>query len=259
MVYCGAAPHAALRPHAAATPTDEEEGTAAVSLYGAAKAVIAPTTRAAWPLETEGLHHIPARGPVILACNHLSNIDPLFIGVAVPRPVVFIAKEELFAEGNAAQRAFAWALRSIGQLSVDRKPGQSSREAMDNSLDVLREGRVFGIFPEGTRSPDGRLYRGQTGLAWRALTSEARVIPMALGGTVRILPEGRKVPGLRRVGLRVGPPVDLSPWKGEAGKNRSRRAATDAIMAAIQRLSGQEQVPRFAASVKEEIRGRRER
>lgn len=224
-----------------------------MSLYGAAKAVIAPATRTLWPIEADGVDHVPARGPVILASNHLSNIDPLFIGVAVPRPVVFIAKEELFAEGNAAQRTLARALRGLGQLSVDRKPGQSAQEAMDNSLQVLREGNVFGIFPEGTRSPDGRLYRGQTGLAWLALSSGAPVVPVALYGTDRILPHGRTVPVLRRVGMRFGPAVDLSPWQGEAGRARSRRAATDAIMAAIQRLSGQEQVPRFAATVKAEM------
>ncbi|GAB3496755.1 lysophospholipid acyltransferase family protein [Nocardiopsis coralliicola] len=230
-----------------------------MSLYGAAKTVIAPATRAAWPLQTEGLHHIPARGPAIIASNHLTNIDPLFIGVAVPRPVVFIAKQELFAEGNLAQRTFTRALRAIGQLSVDRAPGQSSREAMDHSLRVLEEGSVFGIFPEGTRSPDGRLHRGQTGLAYLALTADVPVIPMALAGTDRILPQGRRIPSLRRIGLRAGAPVDLSPWKGEAGRARSRREATDAIMSSIARLSGQEQVPRFAATVKEELRARRER
>lgn len=223
-----------------------------MSLYGAAKTVIAPTTRAMWPLRVAGTHHIPRQGPVILASNHLSNIDPLFIGVAVPRPVVFIAKRELFAEGNLAQRAFARTLRAIGQLSVDRRPGQSSREAMENSLRVLKEGAVFGIFPEGTRSPDGRLHRGQTGLAWLALSSGAPVVPVALAGTNRILPDGARIPTFRRIGVRFGPPVELSAWSGEADRARSRRAATDAIMTAIQRLSGQEQVPRFAASVKAE-------
>ncbi|QBI54576.1 lysophospholipid acyltransferase family protein [Streptomonospora litoralis] len=224
-----------------------------MQLYGAAKTVIAPVTRGIWPLRKEGLHHIPAEGPVILAANHLSNIDPLFIGVAVPRQVTFIAKRELFAEGNVAQRTFTRALRAIGQLSVDRSPGQSSREAMEQSLKILGNGAAFGIFPEGTRSPDGRLYRGQTGLAWLALASGAPVVPLALAGTDRILPHGRRIPALRRIGIRVGPPVDLSPWFGEEGKARSRRAATDAVMAAIQRLSGQEPVPRFAASVKAEL------
>ncbi|MDA8370297.1 MAG: lysophospholipid acyltransferase family protein [Nocardiopsaceae bacterium] len=226
-------------------------------VYEAAKTVIAPVTRGLWPLRVEGAQHVPARGPVILAANHLSNIDPLFIAVALPRPVIFIAKQELFAEGNLAQRAFTRALRLIGQMSVDRRPGQSSQEAMEHSLSVLKDGSVFGIFPEGTRSPDGRLYRGQTGLAWLALTAEVPVVPVALAGTDRILPRGRRVPAFRRIGVRFGPPVDLSPWAGEAAKARSRRSATDTIMAAIQRLSGQEQVPRFAASVKAELQQNR--
>ncbi|GAA3982584.1 lysophospholipid acyltransferase family protein [Thermobifida alba] len=224
-----------------------------LTLYEAAKVIVAPTTRALWPLHVEGLHHIPAHGPVILACNHLSNLDPLFLGVVVPRPIVFIAKKELFAEGNPAQRAFTRALRAIGQLSVDRRPGQSAQEAMDNSLAVLAEGRVFGIFPEGTRSPDGRLYKGQTGLAWLALSSGAPVVPAALAGTNRIMPAGRRIPSLRRIGVRFGEPVDLSPWEGQAGRARARREATEAVMAAIQKLSGQERVARFASSVKAEL------
>ncbi|MFC3996650.1 lysophospholipid acyltransferase family protein [Nocardiopsis sediminis] len=226
-------------------------------LYGAAKTVIAPVTRTLWPISVEGLHHIPERGPVILAANHLSLFDPLILGVALPREIIFIAKRELFAENTLARRLFTRALRAIGQLPVDRRPGQGSQDAMDHSLDVLAQGGVFGIFPEGSRSPDGRLYRGQTGLAWLALTAKAPVIPVALAGTDRIRPRGRRIPALRRVGVRVGPPVDLSAWAGESGKARSRRAATDAIMAAIGELSGQERVARYASSVKAELeRGR---
>lgn len=225
-----------------------------MSLYGAAKSILGPATRTLWPPQVEGLHYVPAHGPVIIACNHLSNIDPLFLGVVVPRPIAFIAKKELFAEGNALQRAFTRALRAIGQLSVDRRPGQSAQDAMDNSLAVLAEGKVFGIFPEGSRSPDGRLYKGQTGLAWLALSSGAPVVPAALSGTQRILPAGRRLPVLRRVGIRFGPPVDLSEWKGQPEKARARREATEAIMADIQKLSGQERVARFAASVKSEQR-----
>ncbi|WP_047872216.1 1-acyl-sn-glycerol-3-phosphate acyltransferase [Nocardiopsis sp. RV163] len=224
-----------------------------MTLYGAAKTVIAPATRVVWPQRVEGAHHVPRRGPAILAVNHLALIDPLFIGVACPRPVRFIAKQELFDEGTLPRRLFTRALRAIGQLSVDRRPGQSAQEAMDNSLGVLESGEVFGIFPEGTRSPDGRLYRGQTGLAWLALTTGAPVVPVALAGTERILPPGRRVPSLNRVGVRFGEPVDLSPWEGRADRARPRREATDAIMAAIAKLSGQEQVPRFAASVKAEL------
>ncbi|MEY9212606.1 1-acyl-sn-glycerol-3-phosphate acyltransferase [Thermobifida halotolerans] len=198
-----------------------------LSLYEAAKVIVAPTTRALWPPRVEGLHHVPERGPVILACNHLSNLDPLFLGVVVPRPIVFIAKKELFAEGNPAQRTFTRALRAIGQVSVDRRPGQSAREAMDHSLAVLAGGRVFGIFPEGTRSPDGRLYKGQTGLAWLALTSGAPVVPAALAGTDRIMPAGRRVPRaapdrgpLRRAGGPVAVGGPGGPGARPAGGHR---------------------------------------
>ncbi|WP_017613437.1 lysophospholipid acyltransferase family protein [Nocardiopsis salina] len=224
-----------------------------MSLYGAAKVVVAPLSRAVWPQRVEGVHHVPAEGPVILASNHLALIDPLFIGTACPRPVRFIAKRELFDESTLPRKAVSRVLRALGPLSVDRRPGQSAQEAMDESVEVINGGEVFGIFPEGTRSPDGRLYKAQTGLAWLALTTGAPVVPLALSGTERILPPGRKVPSFNRVGVRFGTPVDLSPWSGQAHRARPRREASDAIMAAVAKLSGQEQVPRFAASVKAEL------
>lgn len=224
-----------------------------MSLYGAAKFVVAPLSRAVWPQRVEGVRHVPADGPVILASNHLALIDPLFVGTACPRPVRFIAKRELFDESTLPRKAVSRTLQALGPLSVDRRPGQSAQEAMNNSVEVINGGEVFGIFPEGTRSPDKRLHKGQTGLAWLALTTGAPVVPMALSGTERILPPGRKIPSFSRVGVRFGPPVDLSPWSGQAHRARPRREATDAIMAAIAKLSGQEQVPRFAASVKAEL------
>jgi 1-acyl-sn-glycerol-3-phosphate acyltransferase len=227
-----------------------------VSLYGAAKAVVAPASRLVWPQRVEGAHYVPERGSVILAANHLSIIDPLFIGVACPRPVRFIAKKELFDESTFAKRIVARALRALGPVSVDRRPGQSSQEAMDDSVEVINGGEVFGIFPEGTRSPDGRLYKGQTGLAWLALTTGAPVVPVALTGTERILPPGRKLPSFNRVGVRFGEAVDLSPWAGGADRAKPRREATDAIMDAIAKLSGQEQIARYAASVKAELEGK---
>lgn len=224
-----------------------------MSLYGPAKVVVAPATRLMWPLRVEGAHHVPQEGPVILAANHLALIDPLFIGVACPRPVRFIAKQELFDESTMVKKTVSRVLRALGPVAVDRRPGQSAQEAMDNSLSLLEGGEVFGIFPEGTRSPDGRLYKGQTGPAWLALTTGAPVVPLALTGTERILPPGRKIPSFSQVRVRFGAPVDLSPWKGQAHKARPRREATDAIMSAIADLSGQEQVLRFAASVKAEL------
>lgn len=224
-----------------------------MSPYGAAKAVVAPVTRVVWPQEVEGAHLVPEHGPVILAANHLSNIDPLFLGLACPRQVRFIAKKELFDESTFFRRLFSRALRALGPVSVDRRPGQSSQEAMNNSVEVINGGEVFGIFPEGSRSPDGRLYKGQTGLAWLALSTGAPVVPVALTGTERILPPGRRLPSFNRVGVRFGAPVDLSPWEGQADRAKARRESTDAIMGAIAKLSGQERISRYAASVKAEL------
>ncbi|QVQ54653.1 1-acyl-sn-glycerol-3-phosphate acyltransferase [Spiractinospora alimapuensis] len=220
-----------------------------MDLYMAARGVIAPTARTLWPLRVEGLHHVPRTGPVILASNHLALIDPLFIGVVVPRQIIFVAKKELFSERTLPQRAFTRALRAIGQVPVDRSAGYR-QDAMQASLDFLNSGAAFGIFPEGTRSPDGRLYRGRTGLAWLALTSQAPVIPIALSGTPHILPPGRRIPRFNRIGMRFGPPVDLSAWEGQGERARARRAATNEIMSSIQRLSGQTMVDRYASDVK---------
>ncbi|MFE9244030.1 lysophospholipid acyltransferase family protein [Nocardiopsis sp. NPDC006938] len=224
-----------------------------MSPYGAAKAVVAPVTRVVWPQRVEGAHLVPEDGPVILASNHLSNIDPLFLGLACSRQVRFIAKKELFDESTFPRRLLSRALKLLGPVSVDRRPGQSSQEAMNNSVEVINGGEVFGIFPEGSRSPDGRLYKGQTGLAWLALSTGAPVVPVALTGTDRILPPGRRVPSFNRVGVRFGEPVDLSPWEGKADRAKARRESTDAIMAAIAKLSGQEQISRYASSVKAEL------
>ncbi|MDS1269168.1 lysophospholipid acyltransferase family protein [Lipingzhangella sp. LS1_29] len=224
-----------------------------MSLYSAAKVVVKPTTQLLWQPRVEGVHHVPRQGPVILASNHLSLLDPLFIGVAAPRECIFVAKQELFAGSTLPRRTVTTVLRALGQLPVDRRPGAGARAAMDSSLNVLNDRRVLVVFPEGSRSPDGRLHRGHTGLAWLALTAQAPVVPVALAATQHILPDGRFVPRLNRVGVRFGPAVDLSAWAGQAGRARARREATDTIMTAIQRLSNQEQVPRYAASVKAEV------
>lgn len=227
----------------------------AVSLYGAAKTVVKPTTWLLWQPQVQGAHHVPQRGPVILAANHLALIDPVFIGVAAPRECTFVAKQELFGSHTLGHRAFTAVLRALGQLSVDREPGQGAQAAMDACLDMLANRGALVIFPEGSRSPDGRLYRGHTGLAWLALTSQAPVIPVALAGTQHIVGNGQRVPRFNRVGVRFGPAVDLSEWNNQASYARSRRAATDAIMTAIQRLSNQEPCARYAASVKAERAG----
>ncbi|WP_106247044.1 lysophospholipid acyltransferase family protein [Allonocardiopsis opalescens] len=215
-------------------------------MYTAARAVLRPLVWLLWKPRVSGREHVPAHGAAILAGNHLSLLDPLFAGVALPRRLTFVTKAEFFAGGNPAQRAVAWFLRAIGQLSISRGAGRGASDALADSLAVLKDGELFGIYPEGTRSRDGRLYRGRTGIAYLALTAGVPVVPMAVVGTDRIVRRGRILPSLHRVGVRFGPPVDLSAWAGQADKARARRAATDAIMDAIGALSGQERAPGYA-------------
>jgi 1-acyl-sn-glycerol-3-phosphate acyltransferase len=183
----------------------------------------------------EGLRHVPPRGAVIIAGNHLSFYDSVVLPLVVPRRVVFLAKAEYFERGPLRR----WWFRATGAVPVRRGDGPAARTALDTALDVLAGGRAFGIYPEGTRSRDGRLYRGRTGVAWLALTARVPVVPVALAGT-----DG--LPGRSRITVRFGPPVHCA---GQAGAARDRRAATDEIMDAIGALSGQERVARFNNAV----------
>jgi 1-acyl-sn-glycerol-3-phosphate acyltransferase len=179
----------------------------------------------------EGLHHVPRRGAVIIAANHLSFYDSVVIPLVVPRRVVFLAKAEYFERGLLRR----WWFRATGAVPVRRGDGPAAREALDAALDVLAAGRAFGIYPEGTRSRDGRLYRGRTGVAWLALTAGVPVVPVCLAGTGGL-------PGRARVTVRFGPPLRLT---GLAAAARDRRAGTDEIMDAIGALSEQERVARY--------------
>jgi 1-acyl-sn-glycerol-3-phosphate acyltransferase len=212
-------------------------------LYRAAKLVALPAMRMLWRPSIEGRAHVPEQGPAILASNHLSAIDSFILPALLPRPVRFVAKNEYFT-GNPL--VALW-MRSFGTVAVDRENVSAARSVLEAAVDVLKAGELFGIYPEGTRSPDGRLYRGKIGVAWLALTTGAPVIPVAMLNTDRALPPGSRVPRPVRVGVRIGPPMTFT---GDPGSARDRRSVTDEVMAAIQRLSGQEYVPRYAASVK---------
>ncbi|WP_433170727.1 lysophospholipid acyltransferase family protein [Actinoallomurus sp. CA-150999] len=183
-------------------------------------------------------------GAAILASNHLSFCDSLFLPLMAPRKVVFIGKEEYFVGTGLKGRLIAAFFRGVGTIPVDRRGGSEAADALDTALRVLKEGRLFGIYPEGTRSPDGRLYRGKTGVARLALASGAPVVPCALIGTDQVQPMGHKMPKkIMRVEVRFGEPIRFS-------EDADPRAATDEIVAAIQKLSGQEYVDVYAASVK---------
>jgi 1-acyl-sn-glycerol-3-phosphate acyltransferase len=179
----------------------------------------------------EGLDNVPRRGAVIVAGNHLSFYDSVVLPLVVPRRVVFLAKAEYFERGGLRR----WWFRATGAVPVRRGDGPAARSALDTALDVLAGGRAFGIYPEGTRSRDGRLYRGRTGVAWLALTAGVPVVPVALTGTGGL-------PGRARITVRFGAPLRLA---GLADDARDRRAATDEIMDAIGALSGQERVARY--------------
>ncbi|GLW06508.1 1-acyl-sn-glycerol-3-phosphate acyltransferase [Microtetraspora sp. NBRC 13810] len=212
-------------------------------LYEVTKFVSAPFLHLLWRPEVTGAQYVPARGPAILASNHLSVLDSTFLPLMLPRKVVFGAKAEYFT-GN---RLTAMYMKATGQISVDRDSAHAAQGMLDAAVGVLNAGDLFGLYPEGTRSPDGRLYRGKIGVAWLTLKTGVPVIPVAMFGTEKVLPIGASVPRIAKIGIKLGEPMTFS---GDAGHARTRREVTDQIMAEIQKLSGQEYVPSYAASVK---------
>ncbi|WP_046468236.1 lysophospholipid acyltransferase family protein [Allosalinactinospora lopnorensis] len=209
-------------------------------LYGTVRRVGAAVGRLLYRPAVEGLEHIPATGPVILASNHLSFCDSVVIPLAVPRRVRFLAKSEYF-EGTGPKGWLSRAMFSaLGAVPVRRGTGREALEALDLGLRLLKDGEAFAVYPEGTRSRDGRLYRGRTGVAHLAMTSEAPVVPVALWGTERIQPVGARLPRISPVRVRFGAPMDFSTGYDHLRPGRARRVVTDEIMAAVHALSGQE-------------------
>lgn len=209
-------------------------------VYAVGRQIVAGLARIIYRPRVEGRDNVPLTGPVILASNHLSFIDSLAIPVAAPRPVQFLAKSAYF-EGTGFR---GWVSRtfftSIGAIAVRRGAGQAALDALDQQRQLLDEGRAVALYPEGTRSLDGRLYKGRTGVAFLALQTGAMVVPVGLVGTDKVMPKGAKFPSLKhRVTVRFGEPIDVTKH-GAANSGRARRLATDEIMAAIHDLSGQE-------------------
>ena len=195
-------------------------------------------------IRVEGREHVPAHGPVILASNHLSFIDSVVTRVAAPRRVTFLTKAEYFAGRGVRGLLTRWFFTAAGSVPVKRGQHRAATAALDTALELLAAGNVFGIYPEGTRSLDGRLYRGRTGVAWLALTSGAPVVPVALHGTDRLQPVGKRLPRPHRVTVRFGQPLRFT---GDPASARVRRVVTNEVMCAIGELSGQEHADRFAA------------
>lgn len=200
---------------------------------------------------TEGLEYIPASGPMILASNHLAVMDSFFLPLVVKRRITFLAKSEYFTGTGIKGRFLAWFYTAVGQVPIDRTDADSAQDALNTAARILGQGKLLGMYPEGTRSPDGRLYKGKTGLARLALETGVPVIPVAMIGTNVVNPPGKK--GLRfgRVTVKFGKPMDFSRFEGLAGNRFIERAVIDEVMYELMRLSGQEYVDLYAADVKE--------
>jgi 1-acyl-sn-glycerol-3-phosphate acyltransferase len=209
--------------------------------YWAVKIVVSPILRLLFRVTARGTEHVPRRGPVILASNHQSFIDSIFLPLVVRRRVTFVAKAEYFEN-----RKTAWFFKAVGMIPLKRDGGTASERALLAAQEVLNGGGVLGIYPEGTRSPDGRLYKGHTGVARLAMQSNAPVVPVAQFGTAEVQPIGAKTIRLfKRVEVRMGEPLRFSA-PGGAGAAPGLREFTDQVMAAIQALSGQERVDTYA-------------
>ena len=221
--------------------------------YQLSRMVAGPFLRALVRPTVVGAEHIPAAGPAIMASNHLSVIDSIYLPLMVDRPVSFAAKSEYFTGTRLRDRVVGAYLRSTNQLSTDHAGGQAAMAMLEAALNHLNSGQLFGIYPEGTRSPDGRLYRGRTGVGFLALHSGAPVIPVAMVGTDRILPPGHRIPRPGRIEIRIGEPLDFAEFRGQPAGARQRRAVTDEVVRAIQKLSGQDYVPMYASVRKEEL------
>ncbi|EDY59216.1 lysophospholipid acyltransferase family protein [Streptomyces sviceus] len=224
-------------------------------LYGTMKVAIGGPLKVAFRPWVEGIENIPAEGPAILASNHLSFSDSFFLPAVLDRKVTFIAKAEYFTTPGVKGRLTAAFFKGVGQLPVDRSGARGAGEAaIKSGLDVLERGELFGIYPEGTRSPDGRLYRGKPGgLARVALASGAPVIPVAMIDTEKIQPPGKVMPKLMRPGIRIGEPLDFSRYQGMEHDRFVLRAVTDEVMYEIMKLSGQEYVDIYATAAKRQI------
>lgn len=224
-------------------------------LYGAMKVTVGGSLKLAFRPWVEGLEHIPADGPAILASNHLSFSDSFFLPAVLDRKVTFIAKAEYFNTPGVKGRLTAAFFKGVGQLPVDRSGVRGAGEAAIRSgIEVLERGELFGIYPEGTRSPDGRLYRGKPGgLARVALATGAPVIPVAMIDTEKIQPPGQVMPKLMRPGIRIGRPLDFSRYQGMEHDRFVLRAVTDEVMYEIMKLSGQEYVDMYATAMKRQI------
>jgi 1-acyl-sn-glycerol-3-phosphate acyltransferase len=215
--------------------------------YGILRAFLTPFLMILFRPKVKGLRHVPASGPLIVASNHLSFSDSIFMPLVVPRKVTFLAKSEYFTSPGPKGFIKKLTFIALGQVPVDRSGGRRSEAALITGLKVLAEGKCLGIYPEGTRSPDGRLYKGRTGIARLAIESGAPIVPVAMFNTEKIQPTGTVMPKVMRVEMIFGEPMYFD---GDSSNLQYLREVTDVIMAKIQELSGQEYVDSYATKSK---------
>ncbi len=214
-------------------------------LYRVVHSLVEPLAKAVWRPTVTGVEHVPPSGPVILASNHLSFADSVVLPLVAPRKVAFLAKSDYFT-GSGIKGAISreW-FEALGMLPVDRDDAKAALASLDTALEVLGRGEAFGIYPEGTRSRDGRLHRGRTGVAHLALTAGCPVVPVGLRGTDRLQPVGARLPRVVKVTVAFGEPIEVAGRYDGVAPGRARREVTDEVMAAIAALSGQEQSGRY--------------
>ncbi len=201
--------------------------------------------------QTRGMEHLPVDGPAILASNHLAVMDSFYLPLMVRRRITFLAKQEYFTGTGVKGRLLAWFYTVAGQVPIDRADADAAQAALATAERILSQGKLLGMYPEGTRSPDGRLYKGKTGLARLALETGVPVIPVAMVGTDVVNPPGAKSLRFGKVEVRFGKPMDFSRFEGMAGNRFIERAVIDEVMYSLMELSGQEYVDIYAATLKE--------
>jgi 1-acyl-sn-glycerol-3-phosphate acyltransferase len=201
----------------------------------------------------KGSKNVPNAGGAILASNHLSFSDSIFLPLKVKRPVTFLAKSDYFTGKGVKGALIRWFFKATGQLPIDRSGGKASEDSLNTGLGVLERGLLLGIYPEGTRSPDAKLYRGRTGIARMVLEAKVPVIPVAMIDTEKVQPIGSKYPKIRRVGVIIGEPMDFTRFAGMEGERAVLRAVTDLIVYNIMQLSNQEYEDVYASTVKNRL------
>ncbi len=214
---------------------------------------IGPILKAVFRPWIVGRRNIPATGAAILASNHLSVSDSVFLPLMIDRPMTFLAKSDYFTGRGLKGWATRVFMKATGQIPIDRSVGQASEASLNTALQVLGRGDLLGIYPEGTRSPDGRLYRGRTGIARMVLEAKVPVIPVVMVDTEQIMPIGRTIPRIGRVGMIIGEPLDFSRFTGFESDRYVLRSVTDEIMVALQRLGAQRYDDVYASTVKERL------